>query len=172
MAGFATGVTVLTTGGGSVHGMTANSFSSVSLEPPMVLCCVARTAVMHQAITAVRSFAVSVLSAEQEHLARYFANRARPLGAAQFHDVDWRPGPFTGAPLLAGSLAWLECKLAEVYDGGDHSIFLGEVLSTDHAPDRRALLFYGGGFHRVGCHPPGPAARAPLRGTVRTEETD
>lgn len=146
MAGFATGVTVLTTGGGSVHGMTANSFTSVSLEPPMVLCCVSRTAVMHEAITAVRSFAVCVLSAEQEGLARYFADRGRPLGPAQFREVDWRPGPFTGAPLLAGSLAWLECKLAEVYDGGDHSIFLGEVLATDRAPDRRALLFYGGGF--------------------------
>ncbi|MGK4584706.1 flavin reductase family protein [Kitasatospora sp. HPMI-4] len=151
MARFATGITVLTTGGEYVHGMTANAFSSVSLEPPLVLCCVARTATMHEAITVTRSFALSVLGAEQEHLARYFADRSRPRGAAQFHGVDWRPGPFTGAPLLSDSLAWLECKLAERYDGGDHSIFLGEVLASDWADDRQALLFYGGGFHRGVC---------------------
>ncbi|WP_425337747.1 flavin reductase family protein [Streptomyces novaecaesareae] len=148
MARFATGITVLTTGGEYVHGMTANAFSSVSLEPPLVLCCVARSATMHQAITATRSFAVSVLAAEQEPLARYFASRSRPRGADQFDSVDWQPGPFTGAPLLTGSLAWLECKLAEQYDGGDHSIFLGEVLASVWADNRQALLFYGGAFHR------------------------
>ncbi|GAA2995051.1 flavin reductase family protein [Streptomyces lactacystinicus] len=148
MARFATGITVLTTGGEQVHGMTANAFSSVSLEPPMVLCCVARSATMHEAIMASRSFAVSVLGAEQEHLARYFANKSRPRGAAQFDGLDWQPGPFTGAPLLSDSLAWLECKLAEQYDGGDHSIFLGEVLASDWADHRDALLFYGGAFHR------------------------
>ncbi|MEU1288601.1 flavin reductase family protein [Kitasatospora sp. NPDC005856] len=148
MARFATGVTVLTTGGEYAHGMTANAFSSVSLEPPMVLCCVGRSATMHEAITATRSFAVTVLGADQEHLARYFTNKSRPRGAAQFDGLDWQPGPFTGAPLLSGSLAWLECKLAEQYDGGDHSIFLGEVLASDWADDRQALLFYGGAFHR------------------------
>ncbi|OKI06953.1 flavin reductase [Streptomyces sp. CB02056] len=148
MARFATGITVLTTGGEHVHGMTANAFSSVSLEPPLVLCCVARTATMHRAITATGSFAVSVLGAEQEPLARYFAGRGRPRGAAQFHGVDWRPGPFTGAPLLSGSLAWLECKLAAQYDGGDHSVFLGSVLGSGWTEGRQALLFYGGGFHR------------------------
>nr|BFD89351.1 flavin reductase family protein [Kitasatospora sp. Xyl93] len=156
MARFATGITVLTTGGEYVHGMTANAFSSVSLEPPMVLCCVARSATMHEAITATRSFAVSVLGAEQERLARYFANKSRPRGAAQFDGLDWQPGPFTGAPLLADSLAWLECKLAEQYDGGDHSIFLGEVLAADWSDHRQALLFYGGAFHRgVGGNPEG-----------------
>ncbi|MFG2905160.1 flavin reductase family protein [Kitasatospora sp. NPDC048286] len=156
MARFATGITVMTTGGEYVHGMTANAFSSVSLEPPMVLCCVARSATMHEAITVTRSFAVSVLGAEQEPLARYFANKSRPRGAEQFHGLDWQPGPFTGAPLLAGSLAWLECKLAEQYDGGDHSIFLGEVLAADWADDRQALLFYRGAFHRgIGANPDG-----------------
>ncbi|MBV2156609.1 flavin reductase family protein [Kitasatospora sp. SUK 42] len=149
MARFATGITVLTTGGERVHGMTANAFSSVSLEPPLVLCCVARSAVMHDAIATTRSFAVSVLGGEQEHLARYFADRSRPHGAAQFAGVDWRPGPFTGAPLLSDSLAWLECKLTEQYDGGDHSIFLGEVLATGRAGGRQALLFYDGRYHRV-----------------------
>ncbi|MFJ5925622.1 flavin reductase family protein [Kitasatospora sp. NPDC092948] len=153
MARFATGITVLTTGGEQVHGMTANAFSSVSLDPPLVLCCVARTATMHRAITVTGSFAVSVLGAEQEQLARYFADRDRPRGAEQFDRVDWQPGPLTGAPLLGGALARLECRLAEVYEGGDHSIFLGEVLATEWAAGDGALLFYRGGYHRVGCEP-------------------
>ncbi|WP_158883610.1 flavin reductase family protein [Amycolatopsis anabasis] len=147
MRRFATGITVLTTGGERCHGMTANAFSSVSLDPPLVLCCVARTAFMHDAITAVRSFAVSILSDDQEHLARYFTDRRRPRGPAQFDEVDCRPGPYTSAPLLSGCLAWLECKLTEAYDGGDHSIFVGEVVGSSWGSDRQALLFFAGGFH-------------------------
>lgn len=148
MSMFATGITVLTAGA-EPHGMTANAFSSVSLEPPLVLVCVARTAVMHAAILGTGSYAVSVLGGEQEHLARYFADRRRPRGAAQFAEVDWRPGPLTGAPLLEGSLAWMECEVTDVYSGGDHSIFLGRVLDIGRADDSNALLFFGGGYHRV-----------------------
>ncbi len=153
MSRFATGVTVLTTGGERCHGMTANSFTSVSLEPPLVLCCVVRTAVMHDAITASGGFGVSVLTAEQEHLARYFADRNRPRGAAQFDSVPCRPGRFTGVPLLTGALAWLECRLVEAFDGGDHSIFLGQVLGCGRGEGREALLFFGGGFHQLLARP-------------------
>lgn len=147
MGNFATGITVLTAAGDHCHGMTANAFSSLSLEPPMVLCCIARTAQMHEAILRSGHFGVSVLSAEQEHLARYFASRNRPRGMAQFDEVDWFPARTSGAPLLTGSLAWLECELAEVYHGGDHSIFVGTVLdAARHEGD--ALLFFGGGFHQ------------------------
>jgi len=149
MRQFATGITVLTTGGDSIHGMTANAFSSVSLDPPLVLCCVARTAIMHAAITTARNFAVSILGAEQEHLARYFTNRQRPRGRAQFDTVRWRPGPHTGAPLLADSLAWLECQVLHGYDGGDHTIFVGEVLGAGSVSGRTPLLFFGGGYHQV-----------------------
>lgn len=147
MGNFATGITVLTAAGDHCHGMTANAFSSVSLEPPMVLCCIARTAQMHEAILRTRHFGVSVLSAEQEHLARYFASKDRPRGKAQFDQVEWFPARRSGAPLLAGSLAWLECELAEVYHGGDHSIFLGTVLDAARRSGD-ALLFFGGGFHQ------------------------
>lgn len=147
MSSFATGITVLTSAGEHCHGMTANAFSSVSLDPPMVLCCIARTAQMHEAILRSRQFGVSVLSSDQEDVARYFASRDRPRGIAQFNAVDWRPGRRTGAPLLAGSLAWLECEVAEVYHGGDHSIFLGSVLDAARRPGE-ALLFFGGGFHQ------------------------
>ena len=149
MGMFATGITVLTAGGEGPHGMTANAFSSVSLDPPLVLVCVARTAVMHGAILGTGSYAVSVLAGEQEHIARYFADRRRPRGVAQFDHVDWRPGPLTGAPLLEGSLAWMECEVTNVYSGGDHSIFLGEVLDIGRADESHALLFFGGGYHRL-----------------------
>jgi flavin reductase len=146
MSSFATGITVLTSAGEHCHGMTANAFSSVSLDPPMVLCCIARTAQMHEAILRSRQFGVNVLSAGQEHLARYFASRDRPRGIAQFNAVDWFPGRRTGAPLLGDALAWLECEVAQVYHGGDHSIFLGTVLDAARRPGE-ALLFFGGGFH-------------------------
>ena len=147
MSNFATGITVLTAAGTHCHGMTANAFSSVSLDPPMVLCCVARTAQMHEAILSTGHFGVSVLSADQEHLARFFASRGRPRGLAQFEGLEWFPGRRSGAPLLTGSLAWLECELAEVYHGGDHSIFLGTVLDADRRSGE-ALLFFDGNFYQ------------------------
>jgi flavin reductase (DIM6/NTAB) family NADH-FMN oxidoreductase RutF len=153
MAQFATGITVLTAGGEEGHGMTANSFTSVSLDPPMVLCCVSRAARMHEAITAAQAFAVSILSADQRELARYFTDWRRPRGMAQFDSVDWVDGPLTGSPLLTGCLAWLECKLVSVYEGGDHSIFLGEVLHSSRGTNPHALLFYGGGYHEIGAAP-------------------
>ncbi|MFD9741474.1 flavin reductase family protein [Umezawaea sp. NPDC059074] len=146
---FATGVVVVTVGGERVHGMTANAFGSVSLEPPLVHCCVAHSAVMHGALSLTGRFGVSVMAADQEPLARYFADKSRPLGQAQFDVVDWVPGPHTGAPLLSGALAWLECEVSTVHVAGDHSLFLGRVLATSHTEDDGALLFYRGGFHQV-----------------------
>src|SRR5882757_5035925 len=147
---FATGITVVTAGGQSTpRGMTANSFTSVSLEPPLVLVCVLREAAMHEAILECGSFAVSVLAAHQEPVARHFANRGRPRGDQEFSVVHSVPGACTGAPVLSGALAWLECGLHAVYDGGDHSIFLGEVLDLGRSPGEDALLFYGGDFHRL-----------------------
>ncbi|WP_309112599.1 flavin reductase family protein [Saccharothrix sp.] len=149
LARFATGVVVLTVGGEHMHGMTANAFSSVSLDPPLVLCCVAHTAVMHGAITASGHFAASVLHGDQEASARWFAARDRPLGPAQFEQVDWAPGPATGAPVLAGSLAWLECELADVHEAGDHSVFFGRVLGAGRGDGRAGLVFLDGGFWQV-----------------------
>ncbi|HET9138960.1 flavin reductase family protein [Actinophytocola sp.] len=158
MGQFATGVTVLTAGGDHGHGMTANAFSSVSLDPPLALCCVARPARIHEAILVTRSFGVSLLAADQQNLARYFADRTRPVGMAQFDRVDWVPGPQTGTPLLVGALAWLECRLTEVYHGGDHSIFLGTVLTSSRGTNRDALLFFAGAYHQLA--PPASAVRS------------
>ncbi len=150
MRHFPTGVTVLTTGGPYLHGMTANAFLSVSLSPATVLCCVNHGARMHDAIAGAGFFAVSVLAGDQEAVARHFADRDRPAGAAEFDPVAWWPGPRTGAPLLAGALAWIECQLAAVHDGGSHAILLGRVLGTDCVAARDPLLFFRGTFGQVG----------------------
>ena len=149
MGWFATGVTVITAGSESPMGMTANSFTSVSLDPPLILVCVNRQAAIHQAVLDRGSFAVSVLSARQEHVARYFANHARPRGDGEFDFVSWSPGPNTGSPILQGAIAWVECSLAGAYHGGDHSIFLGSVLACEQASARDALLCFKGGYHRL-----------------------
>jgi flavin reductase (DIM6/NTAB) family NADH-FMN oxidoreductase RutF len=152
---FATGVTVLAAGTDAPRGMTANSFTSVSMDPPLILVCVNRNASIHQTVLESGSFAVSMLSAGQEHVARYFADRSRPRGVAEFGTVGWSPGPSTGAPVLDGALAWLDCGLAAAYDGGDHAIFVGSVLASGCGPAHDALLFYGGRFHRPRLMTPG-----------------
>lgn len=157
MGQFATGVTVITAGtGANCHGMTANAFTSVSLDPPLVLCCVSRAARMHEVIMSAQSFAISILAAEQQAEAKHFADWKRPSGMAQFASVAWERGHRTGAPLLKGALAWLECELFKCYEAGDHSIFLGQVLSSTRGnaegeimPSESALLFFAGGFHHL-----------------------
>lgn len=146
---FATGITVLAAGRAEPRGMTANSFTSVSIEPPLILVCVNKNASIRRAMLDARGFAVSVLSAGQERLARYFADRSRPRGAGEFGEVDWSPAPCTGSPVLHGALAWFDCALADVYDGGDHAIFLGSVLAGGCGPAQDALLFFGGRYHRT-----------------------
>lgn len=146
MTRFATGVIVVTVGGRHVHGMTANAFTPVSLDPPLVLCCVAQSARMHKFISASGHFAVSIMGADQEELARYFADKERALGRAQFAALDWRPGPLSGAPLISGSLAWLECELTDSHDSGDHTIFIGMVVHASRGHDGPGLLFFDGEF--------------------------
>ncbi|MCT9933224.1 flavin reductase family protein [Planotetraspora sp. A-T 1434] len=146
---FATGVTVVTTGGPVPHAMTANSFTSVSLDPPLVLVCIDRGAVMHQCLSMTGSFGVSVLAAHQENEARHFANRYRALGAAQFENVAWLPGELTAVPLIAGAVARFECEVWRSYEGGDHTIFIGKVLSIYQQTDRDGLLVYRGKFREI-----------------------
>ncbi|MFH9061780.1 flavin reductase family protein [Streptomyces coeruleorubidus] len=149
MSQFATGVVVLTVGGDGCHAMTANAFTSVSLTPPTVLCSVAHSAVMYEALRTAGHFGVSVLGAGQEPLARHFADKSRPLGAAQFDGVGFRLGEHTGAPLLDGALAWLECELSEAHDSGDHTIFVGAVQACRRGADDAGLLFFDGRFDRT-----------------------
>jgi flavin reductase (DIM6/NTAB) family NADH-FMN oxidoreductase RutF len=145
---FATGIIVVAAGRETPCGMTANAFTSVSLDPPLILVCINRTASMYKAVLDCGHFTVSVLSAGQEHLARYFADYTRPRGAEEFGAVEWSPGPWSGAPVLKGSLAWLDCELTTSYAGGDHEIFLGSVVASGFSPSCDALVFYRGGFHQ------------------------
>jgi len=146
---FATGVTVVTVGGPTPHGMTANSFTTVSLDPALLLVCVARDAIMHQLMLDSGTFGVSVLASDQESVARHFADRDRPLGRAQFDHARWEPGPISGVPLIAGSVAQYECGLWRSYDGGDHTIFVGDLLSMRRGDDEDVLVFLRGRFRRL-----------------------
>jgi flavin reductase len=162
---FATGVTVVAAGRGTPCGMTANAFTSVSLEPPLVLVCVDRSAAIYDTVLADGSFAVSMLSAGQEHVARYFADHSRPRGPEEFSAVEWFPGPSTGAPILHGAVAWLDCQLTNSYDGGDHEIFIGSVLASGSGPAEDALVFYGGNFHQPFTKVRSAEARSAEEGT-------
>jgi flavin reductase (DIM6/NTAB) family NADH-FMN oxidoreductase RutF len=146
LGAFCTGVTVVTVGGEQPRGMTANSFTAVSLDPPLVLVCVARDAHMHEALRRADAFAISVLNADQEEVARYFAGR-RPAGAEQFEVLDCRHGERSGAPLIGGAAAHFECELWRTYDGGDHTIFVGRLLAMDDEDyDDDVLVFLRGHF--------------------------
>ena len=149
MGAYATGVTVVTVGGAALHAMTANSFTSVSLNPPLVLVCIDHKAVMHRALSGADHFGVSVLTAGQQEVARHFADNSRTLGAVQFENVACRPGRYTGAPLIDGALATFECELWDAHDAGDHTIFLGRVLSLQTQDREDGLLYFRGGFRRI-----------------------
>jgi flavin reductase (DIM6/NTAB) family NADH-FMN oxidoreductase RutF len=110
---------------------------------------VERAALMHKVLGEAGRFAVSVLAADQEDLARYFSDSGRPTGMAQFLPVAWHPGPVTGAPLLDGALAYLECDLEAAHPGGDHTVFLGRVLAAERAATGPPLLYFGGDYRRL-----------------------
>ncbi len=140
---FATGVTVVTTlVEGVDHAMTANAFTTVSLEPLLVLVCVEKDARFHDAVIESGTWAVSVLDAGARPVAEWLATRGRPLHG-QLDRVPHRRGPRTGAALLDASLATLEVVTTAVHDAGDHSIVVGEVLSlgTPH-PDGKPLVYF------------------------------
>jgi flavin reductase (DIM6/NTAB) family NADH-FMN oxidoreductase RutF len=144
---FATGVTVVTTVlDGQHHALTANSFTSVSLEPFLVLFCPEKLARIHDAVLASGIFAVSVLAQGQEAVSRRFAVRGRPL-AEQFDGIAHSVGPCTGAVLIDGSLATLECRTTSTADAGDHTVVIGEVLGlgVPH-PTGAPLLYYEGRY--------------------------
>lgn len=143
---FATGVSVATTvHEGVAHGMTVNSLTSVSLDPVLVLICVERTASFHDPVVAAGHWALSVLSEDMEADSRFFATREH-RGLDQFEGRAVRPGPVTGAPVFDRAIAVLECLTWAVYDGGDHSIVVGEVVGLDCPRDAAPLIYYRGGY--------------------------
>ena len=146
LGAFATGVTVITTYGEKhAYGMTANAFSSLSLDPPLVLVCTRLLSEGTEHIQSNGIFAVNILAADQEPISRYFSSRDRPRGRDAFREVPHTLGA-TGAPLLQGVLAYLDCRLHATYEAGDHEIFVGEVLSLEVNPGKQPLLFHGGAY--------------------------
>ncbi|WP_448681195.1 flavin reductase [Pseudomonas nicosulfuronedens] len=139
---FATGVTIVTTAGpdGMDIGLTANSFSSVSLDPPMVLWSLARTSLNMDAFRNSGHFAVHILSADQEALSSRFASK----GIDRFEGLALERGP-EGIPLLPDCMARFTCRLAYQYEGGDHVIFVGEIVDFGHSA-RKPLVFHGGRY--------------------------
>jgi flavin reductase (DIM6/NTAB) family NADH-FMN oxidoreductase RutF len=140
---FATGVTIVTarTADGQVIGLTANSFNSVSLDPPLVLWSLSRAAASLPAFSTGSHYAINVLAAEQKTLAERFATR----GADRFAGVSFDQGA-GGAPLLHGAAATFECFNRSRYEEGDHVIFVGEVERCTWHPGASPLLFHGGRY--------------------------
>jgi 3-hydroxy-9,10-secoandrosta-1,3,5(10)-triene-9,17-dione monooxygenase reductase component len=142
---FASGVTVVTSiSGGEPVGMTAQSFTSVSLNPPLVLFCPAKTSVAWPAMQRAGFFCVNLLAEGQDEISNQFARR----GADKFSGISWRPAS-TGAPLLDGVLGWVDCTVYGVHEAGDHYVVIGQVqdLGVSEAP--HPLLFYRGRYHRT-----------------------
>ncbi|BAI74647.1 flavin reductase domain protein (plasmid) [Azospirillum sp. B510] len=150
LGAFATGVTIVTThaADGTPVGLTANSFNSVSLDPPMVLWSLAKTSASLPAFMDCGHFAVHVLTASQKPLSDRFARR----GEDKFSDLAVTQG-LGDTPLLEGCSARFQCRTAYRYEGGDHIIFVGEVLAFDHS-DEQPLLFHGGRYARMFPQPP------------------
>ena len=127
---FATGVTVVTTvdADGAPRGFTANSFTSVSLDPPLILVCLAKTAASCPTFQAAESYAVNILSEDQRVVSATFSSRT----ADRFAVVDWSTRT-TGCPIIEGVVAWLDCNMHEVIDAGDHYILIGRIVDYDYA---------------------------------------
>lgn len=148
MGRFATGVTVVSAmDGDAPRAMTANAVSSLSLDPMLLLVCVQRDASMHAVLERSGAFAVNILAADQRPLSDLFASHGeleQPMGGAAFRTAS------TGAPVLDGVIAWVDCEVSQRLDGGDHSIFVGRAVDFASGPaDVEPLLFYGGGYRAM-----------------------
>jgi 3-hydroxy-9,10-secoandrosta-1,3,5(10)-triene-9,17-dione monooxygenase reductase component len=140
---FATGVTIVTAlEEGQPVGFSCQSFAALSLDPPMVVLAPARSSTSWPRIRAAGSFCVNILNEHQEAVCRAFAIS----GGDKFSGVGWRPG-ITGAPVIDGALAVVECQLGEIFEGGDHEIVTGLVVALE-VGEGGPLLFYRGGFGR------------------------
>jgi flavin reductase len=144
---FATGVTVVTSFADDVPvGMTVNSFATVSLDPTLLLICLHNDSRLLASIRQSGLFAATVLTAQQQRQAQWFANRARPTGAAAFASIPVGSAPVTGCLLLSEGLAYFDCRVYDLLPGGDHAIVLGEVAACGELSRREPLVFVGGEF--------------------------
>ena len=167
MGSFPTGVTVVTVvtgdGDGDMHGVTVNSFSSVSLDPMLVSVCLNQAGRGFGLIERAGAFAVNVLAAGQQDVSRWFASRHRPVGPATYDGVPFERG-MTGCPLLPGAAASFDCRLWQSHRAGDHLIVLGEVVALVHRPQLEPLVFHAGMYKALENQ---PVPRVPQLHAVR-----
>ena len=149
LGAFATGVTVITTRGEDhLFGMTANAFSSVSLDPPLILVCVISGTTGAKVIERNAMFAVNILGSHQEPISRYFASKDRPRGLQAFDEIPHSTA-VTGCPIVNGAAGYLDCRLHAAHEAGDHIIFIGEVLALGQEASVEPLVFHGGRYRVV-----------------------
>jgi len=152
MSHFATGVTIITAWDVDHRptGLTASSFTSVSLHPPLILVCVSQKAQSYPAIKSAGRFAVNILSQGQEVASRRFATSTSSPGEEKFAGLEYRPGQL-GLPILPDALAQLECTVVHDYPGGDHTIFVAQVESGEWSGDagKEPLLYFRGKYSRL-----------------------
>lgn len=142
---WASGVTIVTTRAGDRElGMTVSAFSSVSLDPPLVLVCADKKAHTHPLIAEGGVFAVNLLADDQWDLSNRFATKGNE--AERFDGIECRRGP-SGAPWLPDTLAVLDCRVVSAHDAGDHVIYVGEVLAAEVDDTRQPLVYYEAGYH-------------------------
>jgi flavin reductase (DIM6/NTAB) family NADH-FMN oxidoreductase RutF len=161
MASFATGVTVVTVRSteGDLHGMTVNSFSSVSLDPMLVLVCLSESSRGLELIEDAGVFGVNVLSRSQESVSRWFADRHRPADSTMFAGVGIELGA-TGCPTLLEAPAAFDCRVHRLVPAGDHVLVIGEVVALTHRTELEPLVFHAGGYRSLSG--PASAGRALL----------
>jgi flavin reductase (DIM6/NTAB) family NADH-FMN oxidoreductase RutF len=150
MGSFATGVTIITVDlDGEVHGMTANAFASVSLDPLLVLVCVDSSTRTHEHLHSRKRFGINVLSADQRAISEYYARPDRTHEHAETEVAARFERTKHGTPMLHGSLAFLECRLHSAQEAGDHTIFIAEVEDVV-VREGEPLLFFRGKYRQVG----------------------
>ena len=141
---FATGITIVTACEEGVPvGFSCQSFAALSLDPPMVILAPAKSSTSWPRIAQAGAFCVNILEEHQEAVCRAFA----VSGGDKFDGIEWTPGEATGAPVIKGSLAYVECNLGAIFDGGDHELVTGHVVAMDSG-EGAPLLFYRSGFGR------------------------
>ncbi len=145
-ARYATGVSVATVSSpaGAPEGLTVNSFTSVSLDPPLVLVCIAKTATAYSSFRAAKSFVINVLREDQIDLSQHFASSQ----SDRFQNIAWHSG-VQGAPVLEGVLAVLECAIHSSFEAGDHTVFVGQAERAE-SHEGVPLLYYASAYRKLG----------------------
>lgn len=147
---WATGVTIVTSRDGeTLLGMTVSSFTSVTLEPPLILVCLQKTTITAAAILASNAFAVSMLGQGHEDVSNLFAGLTE-IDGDRFDQVAHHFAT-TGSPIISGAMGWLDCQLHTIHDGSTHHIFMGEVVEASGKPDtfKEPLIYYDREYRKI-----------------------